>query len=76
MGNITPIKDWNNSCPFCGGEAWIDCDPKSNIYWVECKECGAKSTAAKVEKQTMPTFETVGEAEAFIIGAWERRAED
>ena len=68
------MADFNNKCPFCGGEAWVDFNPEKSLTWVECKTCHAKSPYARVSG--IPSFKTIGEAEAFVIGAWERRSDD
>ena len=61
-------------CPFCGGDAWIDYDMDKKTVWVECKECGAKSRTAKISEE--PTFRNIDEASAYVMGAWERRADE
>lgn len=70
------VRNWNTTCPFCGGKAWVDASPHEDVVWVECRQCGARSPSARWEKKKpgdMPVFGTMGEATTFVINAWERR---
>lgn len=60
-----------SKCPFCGGDALFDCDITGKTRWVECKKCHAKTRTVTVKNQYI--FETEDEADAFLLGAWERR---
>lgn len=62
-------------CPFCGGDAWFDCDETGTVRWIECKECHAQ-TRKVITITDAPVFNNTNEAEAFLLGAWERRVND
>lgn len=63
-----------SECPFCGGRPLIEYNEEKCVVFVECQECHAKSKYAKVSK--IPTFETIDEASAYVVGAWERRPKE
>ena len=64
-------------CPFCGGEANIDCDSSVDISWsidnatVECQACLAKSDIFWADKLNKESCEN---AISDAIDAWNKRA--
>lgn len=58
-------------CPFCGGEAKVDCAPRSYgtvVVYAFCKECGAQS------EEFCARYDICAKDEA--INAWNRRWND
>ena len=60
-------------CPFCGGDAWLNRDEKTNSLFVECRNCLAKSHYARVDASYLaPTFPTYREAAMYVLTDWAR----
>ena len=68
------MNNTTSRCPFCGGKAAVRFNEEMQTVWVECFDCHAKSRTARIGKE--PTFKNMDGASAYVVGAWERRADD
>ena len=59
------MTDELKPCPFCGGEARVHIDRRSNVLNIGCKDCGIGTIYVVADE--------VGLKEA--VGAWNTRAE-
>jgi len=56
------------SCPFCGGEAWIDQDHDEWARWVTCSKCEADGPRIR-----HPFHGKKEESRKFVVDAWNKR---
>ena len=59
-------------CPFCGGEAELDCDNGFNNWFVKCKECGCKTPTKIAEYVAIEAWNTRVPMERIIERLEER----
>ena len=55
-------------CPFCGGKAILNGDPRVNFAFCECEKCGARTNTVRISLQYC--------ANDVAIAAWNRRQND
>lgn len=58
-------------CPFCGGEAFINCGHE--FRWCECRDCGAEARTCNTEAEAIEAWNTRADYHGYeqaAIDAW------
>lgn len=53
-------------CPFCGGEAFMNC--KHEFVWGQCRECGAEARTCRTEAEAIQAWNTRHERTCKVLG--------